>query len=243
MVNSKSVTVVGWEGKLVSVQKLREEGGGNCHIFYFRSPKNERVFIFCGVIPFIQAVLLEANPNIKSYTAITFGAQRSQTGKQTTPHEQSCIVATKRDGQQVAFEPRYTLHKRQGAGAQRDAKPVSEWRSQGYFDSATEIEVVTDAALSTRFIELDNWLMLCAAMNRYANRPLVYERRAIQLLMEKEGRCTVSDILSHPTCDGAGMLAALAHGLASGTLACDSTSQPIVRSSVVTVVGGDHAKK
>ncbi|MEK1931275.1 MAG: hypothetical protein AAAC47_16155 [Pararhizobium sp.] len=228
----KNVIPIGWDGSLVSVRKIREENGSGQHIYYFRSPKNNRLFIFCGVIPFVQAVLLEGTPDIASYTALSVSNPRDSAAEK--PHELSCLVATRRNGQKIVYEPRHVGNGPVAPRSQSDADLVSRWRDRGWFDKDTAIQVVTDRDLRKRFVQLDNWLMLCAAMNRVANRPLVLEQNSIQLLLEQESSCTVDAILNQAGMDAACMFAALAHGLASDTLACDTAQRQLVRNSVVT---------
>lgn len=225
---------------MVSVRRLRQHGGNHFHIYYFRSPKNRRIFIFCGVIPFIQAIILESDPDIISYTAGAFKSERLDGGADPPLDQSSCLIATRSDGRKIAYQPQSV----RGAGNTRRAKPdghlTEQWRMHHGLSHDIDIQIVTDEALSHRYVQVDNWLMLCAVMNRAAARPLVLERKRICALLANDPQCTLGQLLRQMDMDPACMLAAVAHGLASGELLCDTVRSPLTSSSVITRGGRTH---
>jgi len=203
-------------GRVPLPNALRAQVGGKVDLWYFQSPKNRRRFVLCGELLFLLAIALESDRHIVSYEPYEFDDEEGLTAK-GRPHLRAHDIA----GHVVDYLTIRTRNPR------NPKKPVLKQRG---LDGMT---IITDEWLYERRILLDNWIFLCAALNRVRHSPWQVEAVAMHDLLKVAGRCTLDSLLALPNIDQAKMLGAVADALQRGTANCDTSNSLFSLSSQI----------
>lgn len=94
--------------------------------------------------------------------------------------------------------------------------------------------IITDRAITDRNVEIDNWIYLCAAINRARMHPNHFEAEALRRLTTGSEGVTLGRALDEEGIDPALMLGAIGAGIQRGSYACETVLAPITMSSVIT---------
>lgn len=214
---SRTIAVTGQPSAPVTVRK---ESGGDINLWYFHSPKNRRRYVFCGELVFLVAILLEADREIESYGAPCAADYPDK----IAPH----LLAFRTDGGQVAYFTQYT----DGSARKRsETGPSSSAKSD--LAETTSI-IVTDKVLRDRQVEIENWIFLCAAMNRARQLPGYVESDVLRALTTDGRPVSFATLLNQERVDKACMLAVIGNSLQRGAIFCDTKSAPLSLSSMIS---------
>jgi hypothetical protein len=202
-----------------SPTSIRDLVGGKVDLWYFQSPKNKRRFVFCGELVFLLAIIFESDRNIVSYAPI----ERNDDEENSTfcPH----LCSTNISGQ----SSNYVTVRTRGKGGVKSQSQLPE------LDKG--ILIVTDEWLYQRRVQLDNWIFLCAAINRVRRTPWFHESRALHEKLGTASKTTLDELFMLPDIDRARMLGAVADALQRGTAESETASRPFTSTSLIRLTG------
>jgi hypothetical protein len=203
-------------GGAPSPSSVRGLVGGNVDLWYFQSPKNRRRFVLCGELLFLLAIVFEADRSILSYEPCETDDDEVGTGN-ARPHLRA------RDAIGNTFDYLTIRTRNPRNHSARRHKP----------GLASGVTLITDEWLYERRILLDNWIYLCAAINRVRHSPWQMEAAAMHAMLERTGGCTLRDLLALPRIDHARMLGAVADALQRGTADCDTAGSTFTLTSYI----------
>ncbi len=211
--------VITIEDRTPAPPTIRKAAGGKVHLYYFHSPKNGCRFVFCGQLGFYLAILLEGEPCIAGYGARTgIGAPG--------------LSALLRDDRRVEYEVRYlpdgvrppVIHSLIGA-------------TENGRETTTAPLLITDHFLRERQVRIENWIFLCAAMNRARIYSCENEARVLSSMLERFGSASIETLLSKDGVDKSCMLGAIGRAIQAGAVDCDTHDSPITRLTTVSAAG------
>jgi hypothetical protein len=211
------------DGRTPSPESVRDTASQKADIYYFQSPKNHRRFVFCDQLVFFLAVLLEADLKVISYSPIEPDA--------TAQGSQPCLTAALFSGDKVSFIACYD------AGG-RKAANVNSLSDLGTPQDGGQPKIVTAQFIRDHYIQIENWLVMCAIMNRAKNLSCIDESEEVYKDLRRFGTVSLEKLLRGESIDEARMLAAVARGLQAGTLLCDTATEPFTYSSALTLRRG-----
>lgn len=200
------------------------------NIWAFFSNKNDKLLTILGDVSFIQAVLLEGDPNVHSY----------EPGEELLPecnHE-----ALDRAGElHVRFKDGTNRWYQCGRHDSLEVHPSSRQRNRAAdrtSDAARHgaaFEIRTERDFADRMIEFYNWLTLCSAMTRARNFPCDRELSALLSALEQHDVVLLKDVLNLDDCDPALMMRVVGKGIAKGTICCDLAKTRLSPFSLLTL--------
>lgn len=211
------------DGCTPSPESVRDTASQMADIYYFQSPKNHRRFVFCDQLVFFLAILLEADLKVISYSPIEPDA--------AAQGSQPCLTAVLFSGDKVNFIVRY-----EAAG--KPSVNVSSLSDLGTPEDGGQPKIVTAQFIQDHYIQIENWLLICAIMNRAKNFSCLDEGEAVGRHLRQFGTVSLDTLLRGESIDEARMLAAIARALQAGTLLCDTTTEPFTHSSALTLRRG-----
>lgn len=192
---------------------VRQLVGGKVDLWYFQSPKNKRRFVLCGELVFLLAIALEADRSVLSYEPCE-SAEDEALPDAERPHLRSHDVR----GCTFSY---LTMRTRNPASKRtRRAAPPG-------------ISVITDEWLYERRILLDNWIFLCAAINRVRHSPWHVEANGLHETLTRTGGSSLGELLALPAIDRARMLGAVGDALQRGIIECDAATSLITLNSQI----------
>jgi hypothetical protein len=202
---------------------IKKRGRHNSNIWIFHSPKIDRRLVIRGDIAFMHLVLVEGNPQIRSYhhESPTVHAHDGKEVRQTT-YDMRVLFA---DGHPERWEFKHSRNlereKAQLAAQAADAQTAGE-----------RYRILTERDLQGKGLLFDNWLVLCGAMNRCRRYPLTTVIDLVNKLLAINGALSLGDLMAQPGQDSALVMAAVARGLQRGiysaplqTELCTSTTK------------------
>ncbi|MYM96198.1 hypothetical protein [Duganella vulcania] len=204
------------EGATPSPLSVRKLVGKKVDLWYMRSPKNGCRFVLSGEPLYLLAITLEADLQVRSYSPCGT-TDNAVTADKVEPQLSSQSV----DGVITNY---YTVRLR-GSKARRSK-----------FENVAEkdgIRIVTDEWLSEQRILIDNWIFLCAAMNRVWRLHLFGEVDVLTAAVSKTRSCSLGELLALPQIDKGKMLGLVASMLQKGTASFDTAGEPLTRNSVI----------
>lgn len=223
MPSKSKASAMAIDGRTPSPESVRELAGSKANIYYFQSPKNHRRFVFCNQLVFFLAILLEADTDVSSYypdesDAPTQGLRPSLTAVLRTGEELGYIACYGNDDRSVAAVGELVeLH-----FPSADARP----------------KMVTAEFIRDQHIQIENWLLMCATLNRARNYSCVEESEAILRLLQHFGTASIGTLVRGNQIDEGRTLAALARGMQSGRLHCETSNELLTYASAVTLSRG-----
>ena len=222
MRTSGQMQAIAGKGRLPAPITVRASVGGAVNLWYFHSPKNRRRYVFCGELVFLQAILLEADLTVTAYGSAG-GTSTTDRRQANPPH----LIATNIDGRTTEYFITYI------DGRGRAGKEAITPAGTGERDDVRTV-VVTDRTIKDRNVEIDNWIFLCAAMNRVRMHAPHFEAETLRHLTSSAEGVTLGRALDEPGVDPALMLGAIAAGIQRGSYACETVIAPMTLSTVVT---------
>jgi hypothetical protein len=223
MPSKSKASVMAIDGRTPSPESVRELAGSKANIYYFQSPKNHRRFVFCNQLVFFLAILLEADTNVFSYYP--------DESDDPTQGLRPSLTAALRTGEKLGYFACYGT----------DATPVAAAGALAelHFPSADhQPKIVTAQFIREQHIQIENWLLMCATMNRAKNCSCIEESGAILRLLQHFGTVSIGTLVRGDQIDEGRTLAALARGMQSGTLHCETSNEPLTYASAVTLRRG-----
>jgi hypothetical protein len=210
-------------GRTPSPESVRELAGSKANIHYFQSPKNHRRFVFCNQLVFFLAILLEADIDVASY----YSAESDDSPRGL----KRSLTAVLRNGQKLDY---FTCYVTDGMHAAAVAQLV-----ELHFPSAdAQPKIVTAQFIRDQHIQIENWLLMCATMNRAKNYSCMEESEAILRSLRQFGTVSIGTLVRGNEINEGRMLAALARGIQVGTLHCETSNGPLTYASAVTLRRG-----
>jgi hypothetical protein len=210
-------------GRTPSPESVRELAGSKANIHYFQSPKNHRRFVFCNQLVFFIAILLEADTNVTSY----YPAESDDSTQGLKPS----LTAVLRNGQRIGFIACY------GTDGRREAVVGQLAELNSPLEDA-QPKIVTAQFIRDQHIQIENWLLMCAMMNRAKNYSCIEESEALLRSLRQFGTVSIGTLVRGNEIDEARTLAALARGMQAGTLVCETSTEPLTYASAVALRRG-----
>lgn len=175
----------------------------------FFSNKNRQLLTLLGDVTFIQAVLLEGDPQVRDYViAQPLGAEVKGY------HFGRDLVIKFRDGSmRWYFCGRY---ENLVSAPSEDIKNRIQHTRQLAAEMGAEFYTRTERDFANRMTEFRNWLKLCSAMTRSRDFSVEHETAQIFLTLDTRDSVAVRTLMDMPDCDPALMLAAIARLIANG---------------------------
>lgn len=205
-----------------SVADLRDALSGDNvlpNIWGFYSPKNQRLLTLLGDVAFIQAVILEGDSAVISY---------SVEGDMTAPEDQAygrILAAQKYDGEiEWLLCCRYESTTKSKATQFRKNVERERERAAG---AGWRFFIRTEKDLMPRMTEFWNWLALCSAMTRARDFNKQKEIYALKSHLADHKSSTFEDAMRIEGVDPALIVAVVANQLATGLLKCDLVNQSL----------------
>ena len=189
------------------------------NIWGFFSPKNEQLFTLLGDVTFMQAVLLEGDPEVSSYSVqVESDADENQAYGRI-------LVVQKLDGTvEWLFCCRNASVAKQGKS--KFLPQLEKERARAATVGACFV-VSTERDLASRMTEFWNWLALSTAMTRARDFSQENEFQILSSYMKKQKSCSFHRAIGMSGVDPALMIAVIAKQLAFGQLKCDLKNQPL----------------
>lgn len=210
-------------GRTPTPESVRELAGSKADIYYFQSPKNHCRFVFCNQLVFYLAILLEAELNVTSYLPTD--------PDDLAPGSKSCLSAIRYNGEPLSYFACYE-HDARTIAVVDSLSDLGEPQADGLH------KIVTAQFIRDQHVQIENWLTLCASMNRAKDCSCVDESEFIYRELHRSGRTNVETLINGAGIDEARMLAAIGRGLQSGTLICDTATEPFTYGSALALRRG-----
>lgn len=199
------------------------------NIWAFYSNKNRSLLTILGDVTFIQAVLLEGDPNVISYQINGTGQDSSGSPRDTESAREIYVSMSRGKPKRLLCGWYEHLVK-----APTEATRLRLVNCQSLADAAgAEFEIRTERDLSGRMVEFGNWLTLSSAMTRAHDFTCCREAEILTSLLTKKATIQLRETLTLDGVDPALMLAAVANGLANGFISCNLSYQPITVSTLI----------
>lgn len=237
---------------IADIRAALQEGPILPNIWGFYSPKNEKLITLLGDVTFIQAVLLEGDSEVISYSVQS----------EIETDEDHCfgrlLIALKRDGaMDWLFCCRHESTTKSGS---TKFKTILERERVRAEKAGGRFSVRTEKDFASRMTEFWNWLALCTAMTRARDFNQENEFAVLSSHLKKHNSCSFHGAMGMPEVDPALMVAVTAKQLALGLIKCDLRNQslnvgtefwlgeatsrcPLQPSKVVAQVIADQTKK
>ena len=208
--------------------QLRKQRQSN--IWFFDSPKNNARLTIHTDLAFMHLVILEGDPTVLRYVP--------------TPGPEQMII----NGTQVTIKVNAHVHRADGTlewwdfkrfkkpSAARGPKPESPgaMAEQAAAGAKATYCLKTDADLAGQEILFDNWLTICAGINRCRNQFLEKEAQLLLGRLRLQQAVTLESLITMPDIDVACMLAAIGIALQTGTARASLANQIWGRSTTLS---------
>ncbi|MYM39684.1 hypothetical protein [Duganella qianjiadongensis] len=204
------------EGATPSPLAIRELVGKKVDLWYMRSPKNNCRFVLSGEPLYLLAITLEANQQVRSY---------SPCGTDENPDNLDTLVPQLCSEDLAGAITKYYTVRLRGSKPRR-----SKFQDVAEKDG---IRIITDEWLYDQRILIDNWIFLCAAINRVRNSHLFGEVDVLAAAVSRSRSWSLGELLALPDIDKAKILGLVASMLQSGTAFFNTASEPLTRNSVI----------
>lgn len=205
--------------RIADIRSALADGPILPNIWGFYSPKNEQLITLLGDITFIQAVLLEGDAEVDSYSVL------AETDADENQAYGRMLLVRKRDGTvEWLFCCRYESTAKH---ANSRFKVLLEKERARAASAGGCFIVRTEKDLALRMTEFWNWLALSTAMTRARDFSLENELQILSSHMAKQKSCSFHGAIGMAGVDPALMIAAIAKQLAFGRLKCDLKNQPL----------------
>lgn len=205
-----------FNGQIPAPKTVRTLVGGQTDLWYFQSPKNKRRFVLCGELLFLLAIAFEADRNILSYEPCESSGNES-----CTSHGGGHLRSRDAAGNIFNYLT-VRIRNRSNSAPRRHMQP-----------DVPGLSIITDEWLYERRILLDNWIFLCAAVNRVRHSPWHLEANAMRGMLLRTQGCSLADLLALPDIDPARMLGAVADAIQRGSADCDTANIQFTLSSLI----------
>ncbi|MES2072729.1 MAG: hypothetical protein V4488_20385 [Pseudomonadota bacterium] len=193
---------------------LKERGGKNENLWFFESPKNDIRFVAKGDLDFVSFVLLEGDTSVSSYNPYPGPMTFESSG---TPQKIEVDASVHfRDGRTEFWQFR---------------REEPKTRNQGITNS--QFRVITDKEFRSKEILFDNWSVLCAAITRARNYPVIREAQVLHSELKERQQVTYGALLDIQGVEPALMLSIVAKSLQLGDLQTDLANTLFNSSSVL----------
>jgi hypothetical protein len=202
------------ERRVPVASAVRQRKNHQSNLWFFDSPKINRRFAISGDTNFMHVVLLEGDPQVVGYNPTPDPVYASIDGEnQKTTLD---IHVYYQDGHTEWWE----FKRSQDSTPSRTGRSGPQLSAQAQAASAAGIayRIRTDADLQNKEILFDNWLTLCAGINRCRNHSLHRESEVLTSRFHIQNKQTVQSLLDAPDIDPAYMLAVIGLSLQKGTL-------------------------
>jgi putative transposase len=189
------------------------------NIWGFYSPKNEKLITLLGDVTFIQAVLLEGDPDVTSYSV------QSEIDSDEDHTFGRLLLVQKMDGAiDWLFCCRHESTTKSGSSK---FKKILERERNRAAKAGGQFVVRTENDFASRITEFWNWLALCTAMTRARDFNKEDEFSILAAHLQKQKSCSFHGAMGMANVDPALMVATIAKQLAIGLLKCDLKNQPL----------------
>ena len=209
---------------------LKQRGRGNANIWFFHSPKNDRRFTIIGDVPFMHLVILEGDVSVESYDPHPDSVNVDIDGKMSEVKFDAKIAF--KDGRIEFWKfDRIEGHR---STSTLDSKTESSLKERVAISSGGHYRVRTDIDLRHKEILFDNWLTLCAGINRCRNQSLYREGNIFSDRLKLQRTVSFGSLFNTPGIDHAHMLAIVALSLQNGSVRTELENKLFGLDSVLT---------
>lgn len=175
----------------------------------FFSNKNRQLLTLLGDVTFIQAVLLEGDPQVRDYVI----AQPLRAEVEGYHFGRDLVIKFRDGSMRWYFCGRY---ENLVSAPNEDIKNRIQHTRQLAAEMGAEFYTRTERDFANRMTEFRNWLKLCSAMTRSRDFSAEHETAQIFLTLDTRDSVSVRSLMDMPDCDPALMLAAIARLIANG---------------------------
>lgn len=204
---------------IADIRAALQEGPFLPNIWGFYSPKNEKLITLLGDLTFIQAVLLEGDPEVISYSV------QSEIDTEEDHSFGRLLVALKHDG---AMDWLFCCrHESTTKSSPTKFKAILEKERVRAEKAGGRFCVRTEKDFASRMTEFWNWLALCTAMTRARDFNQENEFAILSSHLKEHKSCSFHGAMGMPKVDPALMVAATAKQLALGLIKCDLRNQSL----------------
>ena len=179
------------------------------NLWIFDSPKNNRRLTVSGDVPFMHLVLLEGDITVARYDLIDDPFNVS------SDSAAGYVRVRRGDGGE-----HWLVIGRQGRNSptNENRAAISQTLQEKADAAGIKVLVLNELELAGKDVLVDNWLTLCAIMNRAKAYPSYLETEQFLALFARHGTLRVHDILGIEGVDPAIMLAVIAKALQDGLI-------------------------
>lgn len=198
----------------VSAQSALKKNSAKVNIWFFQSPKNSERLIIAEDLPFMKAVLLEGDPDVIGYD-IKPDPLSVRVGNRDVMIRPAMHIFTQ-SGPALWID-----FMRQEEKSRRSKRDTPNQNAEYAAQRNIPYQIITDTALRKKQVLFENWIMLCAAINRC--KGLGYQKilKTVFEQVKLQNSTTLKSLLSSINEEPALVLAAVALGLQKGVFSAD----------------------
>lgn len=191
------------------------------NVYVFDSPKGNDRLVIAGDLPFMWALIAEAEPSITGY----FLERCSDSETDARSLQMKVYYRDNRSELWRFINDEEIVRQRKGAAVPAKDKP------QPVSDSPFVNKGIV--ALRRKSKRIDNILLLCSMFNRARGSNVWYEARHLDETLYEKGESTLAELLRIDGIDPARMLAVIALRVLGGSVTTDLDSRLFGRTSVI----------
>ena len=214
---------------IADLRSALKEGPRCPNIWGFFSNKNRQLLTLVGDVTFIQAVLLEGDARVSSYSI----GQPPSTEAEHYRFGRDLLVQYQDGSRHWYLCGRYeNLIKAPG----RSIKERIEQTRSVAQQAGTEFYIRTERDFINRMTEFRNWLTMCSAMTRSRDFSSEYESAELFSMLAEHNAISIGQLLETPKSSPALMLAAVARALCNGYAQLNPREAPLSAETQVSCV-------
>lgn len=198
----------------VRVKTQLKKSNAKSNIWFFDSPKNEKRLTIVGERRFMQAVILEGDPDVTAYDVCPDAVNVNFEGRDIALRPAMQVFYADKSVEWLDFE-----------SLGHDGRPVkskAQLQRSRYADQTGKYyKFVTDASFRKQLVLFNNWAMLCATITRCKDFSYAQMQRDVIDCVLQQGQTTLETLLECIEGDPALIQASVAHGLRQGIIKAD----------------------
>ena len=200
---------------------IKARGSHPSNLWFFDSPKNGKRFTFTSDVAFMHFVLLEGDFAVSGYLPEPPPVRTLIDGEIRETRLDAHIYLV--DGHVDWFE----FKREQDSGPSRKgrSRPQLSAQAQAAAEAGARYVVRTDKDLIGKDVLFDNWLTICANINRCKKFSIYLEAEAIAKIASSKSAFTFGELHRFPNIDTALMNAAIGTALQRGVISCDLNTE------------------
>lgn len=194
-------------------EAIKDRARAPANIWHFESPKNKRRLVVSGDLTFGFLILAEGDVEVEGYSMNTKEIKWISGGEEFV--HIPAVEVRYRDGRYEWWNFIDTRSSDRSSRREMAQAEVECGEQSGIYRYRTDKEFTRER------VKFDNWLHLCAMINRCKHLFMEDEIRIVMQTLRSPGRHTLGSVTQIPCLDGARLLAAIAIALQKNIIVAD----------------------